>query len=117
MKASQAARPRREPSRALYEAIAQHFRVLGEPARLDLLHVLSEGSRSASALLARTGMSQAGLSKHMSALCAAGFVRRWRDGAYVHYALADDRVLALCELMCDRLESAAASTFEIVAAR
>jgi DNA-binding transcriptional ArsR family regulator len=111
------ARRTRQPSRALYEAIAQHFRVLGEPARLDLLHLLSDGPESASALLARTGMSQAGLSKHMTALAAAGFVRRWREGPYVHYALADDRVLALCELMCDRLETAAASTYEIVASR
>ncbi len=95
--------------------VARHFRVLGEPVRLALLHALSDGERPASALLAETRMSQANLSKHMTVLCAAGFVRRRRDGAFVHYALADARVLGLCELMCDRLEADAAHAGGLIA--
>lgn len=111
-----AARGIRRPSKALYEIVARNFRVLGEPARLDLLHRLSDGERSAASLLAETGIAQAGLSKHMSVLCAAGFVRRWKVGATVRYALGDDRILALCELMCDRIEAHVAETSELMAA-
>ncbi len=107
----------RAPNPALFEVVARHFRVLGEPARLELLHVLAEGEQSAAALMQRSGLSQAGLSKHMSVLCAAGFARRWREGAYVRYALADPRILKLCELMCDRIETATNRTFELVSAR
>jgi len=97
--------PNRGPNRALFDLVAGHFRVLGEPVRLELLHALADGERSAASLLAETGMSQANLSKHMAVLCGAGFVRRRRSGAFVHYQLSDARVLALCELMCARIEA------------
>ncbi len=108
---------KRVPSRELFDLVAGHFRVLGEPARLALLHSLADGERSAASLLAETKISQANLSKHMTVLCQAGFVTRRREGPYVHYQLADARVLSLCELMCDRLESDAISAHELIATR
>ena len=111
------AKANRTGNRELYELVASHFRVLGEPARLELLHALGDGERSAADLLEDTDMAQASLSKHMAALCAAGFVRRRREGTFVHYALADRRVLALCDLMCGRIEAAAARRYETLAAR
>jgi ArsR family transcriptional regulator len=107
----------RTPSPELFEMVARHFRVLGEPVRLDILHALAEGEQSAASLQERTGLSQGGLSKHMTALCAVGFVRRRREGAYVRYALADARILKLCELMCDRIETVTNRTFNLVASR
>ena len=102
-------KPKRLPTRELFDLVAGQFRVLGEPARLELLHALAGGERSASSLLAETRMSQASLSKHMAVLCGAGFVSRRRDGAFVRYQLADNRVLSLCDLMCGRLEADAAT--------
>ena len=84
--------------------VASRFRALAEPARLAVLHALETGPRSVTALVAATGLSQANVSKHLQQLHAAGFVSRTRRGAFVHYALADERVLQLCELMCGRLE-------------
>lgn len=112
-----AGRLKRVPNRALFELVAEHFRVLGEPVRLELLHALYDGERSASSLLEETGMSQANLSKHMTVLCGAGFVRRRRDGAFVHYRLSDQRVLPLCELMCDRIEADVTNTHKLIVAR
>lgn len=114
---SRAVKPKRVPTRKLFDLVAGHFRVLGEPVRLELLHELSDGERSAGSLLVGTGMSQANLSKHMTVLCGAGFVRRRRDGAFVHYRLSDERVLPLCELMCDRIEADVTSTHKLIAAR
>lgn len=34
-----------------------------------------------------------------------GFVKRRKDGLYVHYALADKNVMKLCDLMCGRVET------------
>ena len=110
-------RPARVPTRELYALIAEHFRVLGEPARLELLHALADGERSAAELMVETGLAQANLSKHMSQLCSTGFVTRRRDGAYVHYALADGRVLKLCEIMCGSVEDAAATRQALAATR
>jgi DNA-binding transcriptional ArsR family regulator len=108
---------RRAPTRQLFDLVAEHFRVMGEPARLELLHALQTGERSAASLLAEVRMSQANLSKQMAVLCAAGFVHRRRDGAFVHYRLADERVLALCELMCDHLDADAAHVRALTATR
>ena len=42
-------------------------------------------------------------SKQLQQLHAAGFVDRRKDGLFVYYALADDDVLALCDLVCGRV--------------
>jgi hypothetical protein len=44
-------------------------------------------------------------------------VSRRREGLFVYYALSDKDVLALCEIMCNRLESDIDSSKKIVAAR
>lgn len=84
--------------------VAARFRALAEPARLGILHALEHGPLTVTELVAETGMGQGNLSKHLQQLHASGFLSRTRRGLFVHYALADDKVLALCELMCGRLE-------------
>ena len=102
-------RPRRrlhrEPTPELLTLVAGRFRALAEPARLAILHALQDGERTVTQLVEGTGLQQGNLSKHLQQLHAEGFVSRRRDGLFVHYALADDDVLAMCEMMCGRLES------------
>lgn len=43
---------------------------------------------------------------HLQILHSQSFVARRKDGLYAHHALADHRVLQLCELMCDSLNAA-----------
>ena len=88
------------------EHVAGRFRALGEPARLAILQALRNGERCVSDLESDTGLNQANLSRHLQVLAAAGFVRRRKDGLYVHYDLADANVLRLCELMCARVTAA-----------
>jgi DNA-binding transcriptional ArsR family regulator len=89
--------------RQLVAQVADRFKALAEPSRLELLQALRDGSASVSELVARTGLSQANVSKHLAVLLAAGFVSRRRQGLFVHYELADRDVLRLCEIMCGRL--------------
>lgn len=102
---------KRKVSPVLLTQVAARFRALAEPARLAVLHALEAGELTVGELAEVTELSQANLSKHLQQLHAAGLVTRRRDGMYVCYALADDDVLALCELMCGRLEG------EVTAAR
>ena len=99
-----AARPKPAPTRELLAVVARRFRVLADPARLGILHVLQVGERTVTELVEATGLLQGTLSKHLQTLHDAGFVRRRRDGQFVYYALADERVLSLCEQMCGRIE-------------
>ncbi|WKW11851.1 metalloregulator ArsR/SmtB family transcription factor [Pseudogemmatithrix spongiicola] len=94
----------RQATPELLERVAGRFRALAEPARLAVLHALEDGERTVSELVELTGLAQGNLSKHLQQLYAAGFVTRRRDGLFVQYALADDGVLQLCALMCDRLD-------------
>lgn len=96
-------RPRRPATPELLALVAGRFRALAEPARLAILHALEDGERSVTELVEATGLAQGNLSKHLQQLHASGFVSRRRDGLFILYSLADEDVLAVCELMCDRL--------------
>ncbi len=110
-------RIRRQATPALLELIAERFRALGEPARLLILHALERGERSVSELAAATRLSQGNLSKHLKQLHALGFLKRRRAGAFVNYSLADAHVLALCEIMCDRLEADVEAAQDLIKTR
>lgn len=88
----------------LLSLIADRFKVLAEPARLQILQTLRSGDRSVSDLAEATGLGQANLSKHLRGLYDAGFVDRHREGLFVIYKLADKDVFRICELMCGRLD-------------
>ncbi len=88
----------------LLSLVAERFRALGEPVRLQLLHALRQGEQSVGDLVAETGLGQANVSKHLQVLHGLGFVHRRKDGLYVFYILADRSVLKLCDLMCGRIE-------------
>jgi len=108
---------RRAATPELLAMVAGRFRALSEPARLAILHALEDGPLTVTELVKRTGLGQGNLSKHLQQLHAAGFLSRTRKGLFVHYALADDDVLALCEIMCGRLETDLSVARETVANR
>jgi DNA-binding transcriptional ArsR family regulator len=89
----------RRTSREL-RRIASRFRVLAEPARLAVLQALRDGAMHVNAIVDATGFMQANLSKHLRVLHAYGMVHRSRTGRFVHYAISDPEVVALCDLMC-----------------
>jgi DNA-binding transcriptional ArsR family regulator len=84
--------------------VAQRFKALAEPARLQILNCLRAGEMAVSDLVDETGFGQANVSKHLQVLHAMGFVRRRKDGLFVYYALADKGIFQLCDTMCGRLE-------------
>jgi DNA-binding transcriptional ArsR family regulator len=86
------------------DLVAERFRALAEPARLTILSTLLDGERSVSELVEETGLGQANVSKHLQVLHRFGFVDRRKDGLYVHYRVADDGVMELCDIMCARIE-------------
>ena len=87
------------------QLIAQRFRALAEPARLQILQALREGELSVGDLVHETALSQANVSKHLQQLYALGYVRRRKEGLYAYYAIADQSVFRLCDVMCGQLET------------
>jgi DNA-binding transcriptional ArsR family regulator len=89
--------------------VAERFKALAEPSRLQILNALRRGELSVSEILEATGLGQANVSKHLQTLLAAGYVDRRKAGVTTYYRLADTDVLRLCEIMCGRLEHEAST--------
>ena len=85
--------------------VAERFKALAEPARLQMLNCLRSGELTVTELVEETELGQANVSKHLQLLHALGFVKRRKEGLYVYYALADKSVFQLCDVMCGRLET------------
>ncbi len=87
------------------ELVADRFKILAEPARLELLSHLRGGEMTVSELVEVSGLAQANVSRHLRLLHSVGFVTRRKDGLFVYYELADQGIFQLCDIMCNRLEA------------
>lgn len=88
----------------MLDAIAERFRILGEPMRLKILHALRDGERTVNDLVDVTGGGQANVSKHLQLLHQQGFVTRRKEGTSTRYAIQDRDVFQLCDLVCGGVE-------------
>lgn len=101
----------------LMELVAERFKALGEPARLQILQGLRGGERTVSELVEATGLGQANVSKHLQLLHSLGFVERRKEGLYVYYQLAGEDIFRMCDLMCGRIEDEAERTQALLRGR
>ncbi len=92
------------PPEALIQ-VAGYFRMLSEPTRLHILSVLRSGDRNVSELAQLIGTSPANTSRHLALLAQHGLVARTSRGNNVHYAIADQSVYDLCDLVCGNIAS------------
>lgn len=91
----------KKQSREALEQIAARFRALSEPTRLVIVQELKSGERTVGELVEAVGLSQANVSKQLSVLRDAGFLRREQRGTSAVYSISDPLVMDLCKLMCD----------------
>lgn len=90
--------------------IAERFKVLSEPIRLQILHALQEeGEKSVNELTEAVQTSQPNVSKHLKILHKNGIIARNQSGNTVYYSIADETIFELCELVCGSLEEQLAS--------
>lgn len=74
------------------DLLAKYFRALGDPTRLRVLELLSDGERSVGELVAALALPQPKVSNHLACLRWCGFVTTRREHRTIHYRLADQRV-------------------------
>jgi len=91
------------PSPELLEEFSCFFRLLSEPARLQLLCRLKQGPMDVAALMQATGFSQSHISRQLGQLQRAGLVCCERDGVRLIYRAEGDLVDDLCNLVQNRL--------------
>ncbi len=89
----------------LLERIAQRFKVLGEPIRLEILNQLMvHDELNVMRLVELTGQRQANISKHLTLMAREGILERRKDGLNVYYRIADPTIQGICMLVCGRLK-------------
>ena len=91
------------PSPQLLEEYSQFFRLLSEPARLQLLCHLKQGPMDVASLIDATGFSQSHISRQLGQLQRAGLVSCERDGVRMIYRADGELVDDLCSLVQTRL--------------
>lgn len=84
--------------------VAQRFKVLSEPLRLQILQHLERGEASVSEITNAVASTQPNVSKHLRILQDGGLVARRQDGNTVYYRIADESVFELCQLVCGSLK-------------
>ena len=83
--------------------IANFFKVLGEPSRLQIVCALKTGPHNVTEIIEQTGLGQANVSKHLKLLAQAGIVSRQQRGVSVYYEVANPTFFKLCEIVCETL--------------
>lgn len=91
------------PTPQLLEEYSQFFRLLSEPARLQLLGLLKQGPMDVAALMDATGFSQSHISRQLGQLQRAGLVGCEREGVRLTYHADSELVDDLCQLVQHRL--------------
>lgn len=94
--------------RRILELQANICKVFSHPARLEILCHLKDGEKSFGQLQAATGLSKANLSQHLGILRDRGVITARREGQHMHFAVANPKITAACDLMhevlCDQIE-------------
>ena len=89
------------------ERLAEYFKVLSEPNRLTVLEVLKEGELNVTAVVEKTGRSQALVSKHLKLLTIAGLVKRKPKGSFqAHHSGSEiDPFCSTTAIRCNQCKS------------
>ena len=74
------------------EHLADYFKVFSEPNRLAVLEALRYGPINVTAVVEKTGLSQALVYNHLKLLTIAGVVERLPEGSLVFYEVIDRSV-------------------------
>jgi DNA-binding transcriptional ArsR family regulator len=95
--------------------VANRFKILSEPLRLQVLQLLQNGEKSVTELTDLIQTSQPNVSKHLKILQTSGLVKRRQTGNTAFYAIADESIFTLCEVVCNSLEMQLKNQAEIFA--
>jgi|GEM_PF-1408858 ArsR family transcriptional regulator len=85
----------RKKARHELERLADLFKVLAEPRRLDILHLLMQREMCVCEILAEMGISQPLTSHHLRVLTKAGLIRPRRQAQRIFYSVVPEALAQL----------------------
>lgn len=104
-----------EISAEMLPALADFFKLLGEPVRLRLLASLChEGGGSVNELTERLGLCQSVVSRHMNMLHEGGLVDKKQEGNRSLYSMPDDTMCRLCRIAAEKVRAKATQLSRLI---
>jgi len=85
--------PKRMFKDRVYEQLARIGKAVASPQRLELLDLLSQGSRTVENLAQEAHQTVANTSRHLQILRTARLIEAEKEGVFVRYRVADDAVV------------------------
>ena len=79
----------------IVRALADTFRLLGDPTRVRIVDALSEGELCVCDIATHVGISESAVSHQLRLMRSQRLVRGRREGRCVYYTLDDQHVLSL----------------------
>lgn len=83
----------------IWELQADICQTLGNPKRLQILHLLKEKERSVGEMVEALGVAKANLSQHLSLMRQKGILAARRQGTTIYYRIATPAIIKACETM------------------
>jgi ArsR family transcriptional regulator, lead/cadmium/zinc/bismuth-responsive transcriptional repressor len=80
---------------ATVQALAETFRILGDPTRIRIVDALSQDELCVHEISDRVGISESAVSHQLRLMRSMRIVRGRREGRCVYYTLDDQHILAL----------------------
>lgn len=85
------------------DELATTFAILGDPTRMRVLVALGTSELCVTDLAAATGVNRTTISHQLRVLRQHRLVRRRRDGKVVYYAVDDEHVTSLVQMVAEHL--------------
>ncbi len=81
--------------------VAAFLKLVANEQRLLLLCRLREGEASVGELVGLCNLSQSSVSQHLARMRDGGLVQTRRETTTIYYSIANQRVLALMQFLCE----------------
>lgn len=85
--------------RSIFDIQAEFCKAMGNPTRLEILHILRQGSLTVNEITEELGRSQSMISRQLSVLRSVGVVSAERNGVEMRYQITDERIGEVCDLV------------------
>jgi DNA-binding transcriptional ArsR family regulator len=100
-------------SKNIYEIQARLCQAMGYALRIEIIHFLREGAKTAGEIMQETGCEQGAISRHLSILQRAGIIAVSRQGREHSYQIANPKITLACDLIRQVLAEQAAQQADL----
>jgi ArsR family transcriptional regulator len=83
----------------IYTLQAELCHSMGHPTRIQILHLLFDGPKNVGEIALSSGLGQSTVSRHLAILKRNNLVIAQRHGQEIIYAVANPKIIDVCNLM------------------